>query len=243
MKIIVVDGNDVLVDDDDYLFLINCFNLRMEGVYVQCTPKKQYKKMGLRANSLQKLLVLPEKLGRNIVVDHIDGNESNNQKSNLRICTHPENMKNRKKNKTYANRKPTSKYKGVYWYKANQCWLARLNVDNKNVTVGCFSNEIAAASAYNLYAKKYHGEFAKLNDLEKLEMSENEFEIHRMAKNKSSQYIGVCFVDDRWVAQICHKGKNMRIGGFHTEIEAAEAYNNKALELKGEKAKLNMIHA
>jgi len=45
----------------------------------------------------------------------------------------------------------------------------------------------------------------------------------------------------RWVARIKANGKNILIGRFLTEEEAAQAYNEKAIELFGEFAKINQL--
>ncbi len=66
-------------------------------------------------------------------------------------------------------------------------------------------------------------------------------------KNKRySKYKGVSYCSTenrrkRWVAACEVYGKRVTIGRFHTEKEAAEAYNKKAYELFGEYAKLNKI--
>ncbi|MGG1659489.1 HNH endonuclease signature motif containing protein [Brevibacillus sp. NRS-1366] len=113
-EINTIDGYVVEVDNEDFDY-INLYDLHVNrNGYVMCKPKKIYKKMGLFTSlSLHKVLMNPEKLGRNIVVDHIDGNKLNNKKENLRVCTHQENMMNRKPHITYANKELTSEYKGV----------------------------------------------------------------------------------------------------------------------------------
>src|SRR3972149_1592949 len=58
----------------------------------------------------------------------------------------------------------TSGYKGVYWNKRRQKWLARVEINDKKISLGAFDNKLDAAKAYNIGAIKYFGEFAKLND-------------------------------------------------------------------------------
>jgi len=93
-----------------------------------------------------------------MVVDHIDGNPLNNCRSNLRICSNAENMRNRKKNIN-----GTSKYKGVSFHKRDKVFMACIRLDNKLFHLGYFKDEKDAAEAYNKAAIKYHGEFARLN--------------------------------------------------------------------------------
>jgi hypothetical protein len=47
--------------------------------------------------------------------------------------------------------------------------------------------------------------------------------------------------DTLWFARIKHNRKDIYIGSYKTEVEAALAYNQKSKELLGEKAKLNVI--
>jgi hypothetical protein len=63
-------------------------------------------------------------------------------------------------------------------------------------------------------------------------------------KNSSSKYKGVYWHkrDKRWRAVIGKNYKQITLGNFESEIEAAKAYNVKALELFGEFARLNIIN-
>jgi citrate synthase len=66
----------------------------------------------------------------------------------------------------------------------------------------------------------------------------------RSAKNTSSKYLGVCYHvrNKRWQAQaIGEKSKNVYLGTFDTEEEAALAYNDYAKEFYGEFASLNDV--
>lgn len=62
-------------------------------------------------------------------------------------------------------------------------------------------------------------------------------------EGSSSRFKGVTYKADsnRWIAQIRHKKKTMRIGTFATQEIAAAEYNRVAKELFGEFAKLNVI--
>lgn len=102
-------------------------------------------------------------LGRKLIsgeyIDHVDGNGLNNHISNLRICTHLENMRNRIKTK----RKCTSKYKGVNFYKRDGTWEAKTTINYKAVYLGRYKTELEAALVYDAYVIKHFGEFARPN--------------------------------------------------------------------------------
>jgi len=90
--------------------------------------------------------------------DHLDGNPLNNQRNNLRICTHSENIKNQKRRADN-----TSGYRGVSFRSDTGKWGACIWNNNQHYSLGAFENPIDAALAYDEAAKKYHGEFARLN--------------------------------------------------------------------------------
>jgi len=93
-----------------------------------------------------------------IKVDHKDRNGLNNQRNNLRLATHKQNMANRSRHKGSV-----SKYLGVHWRKDRSRWLACITKDGVPCVLGSFKSEIDAAIAYNKAATRLHGEFANIN--------------------------------------------------------------------------------
>ena len=63
------------------------------------------------------------------------------------------------------------------------------------------------------------------------------------AKNSRSKYLGVsfCKCTNKWMANITNDYKQIKIGRFESEVEAAMAYNYKAYFLHGEFANLNIL--
>jgi hypothetical protein len=63
----------------------------------------------------------------------------------------------------------------------------------------------------------------------------------RGVRGTSSRFKGVHFHQwsGKWIASICYNGKQIYLGSFDNEIEAAKAYDRKAHELFGEFARLN----
>jgi hypothetical protein len=98
------------------------------------------------------------KTGDKSVVDHVDGNKLNNQKSNLRLCNISENMCNRKK---LGAGSTTSKFKGVS--KSGNKWRAVCRKNKIVYELGSFETEKEAAEAYNEKAKELHEGYALLN--------------------------------------------------------------------------------
>ncbi len=90
------------------------------------------------------------------IVDHIDGDPLNNTLSNLRLCSHPENMRNRK---LHANSK--SGVKGVYPY--NGKWRAQIRVGGKKHSLGTFRDIEDAKRAYQRASKDLHGAFSRIS--------------------------------------------------------------------------------
>lgn len=109
-------------------------------------------------NTLMHRVILKAKKGE--VTDHINHNGLDNRKINLRLCTHSENLRHRKKHKNND-----SGYKGVYADKKTKTprYRAQIRVNKKKICIGSFGDPVDAAKAYDKAAKKYHGEFALTN--------------------------------------------------------------------------------
>jgi hypothetical protein len=90
------------------------------------------------------------------VIDHIDGNRSNNRPGNLRVATTQLNAANRGKPNTN-----TSGLKGVYWSRALCKWRASIKVNSRQTHLGYYHSKEEAAIAYGAAARKYFGDFAR----------------------------------------------------------------------------------
>jgi hypothetical protein len=91
-------------------------------------------------------------------VDHINGDASDNRPGNLREATHVQNCRNS------PSKGKTSRFKGVAWDGAQRKWRAVCNDDNGRLRrLGRFRDETEAAVAHDNAARKWHGEFARLN--------------------------------------------------------------------------------
>jgi group I intron endonuclease len=131
-----------------------------------------------------------------------------------------------------------SKYHGVSFHKRDKLWTTQIIYNNKSIWLGQFETEIEAAIMYDKKSIELFGDKALLN-FDK-EFSQN-FVLN--IKKDTSKYRGVTWNsrDKAWYAYIGKNYKSYYIGYFHNEIEAALAYNKKAIELFGENAKLNII--
>lgn len=92
-------------------------------------------------------------------VVHINGNGLDNRKSNLRVCSHRQNIQaGRKKRGRHLNsRVLTGK-------KAEKKWRARItNLTGQRLELGHFDSELDAAKAYDKAALELFGNFAQLN--------------------------------------------------------------------------------
>lgn len=96
-------------------------------------------------------------------VDHVNGDGLDNRRVNLRLCTTAQNAANR------GRREGTSsKYKGVCWAGDSVGkWKASVRENGKRKHLGYFTSQNEAAIAYNRAARVLHGEFARLNEVQK----------------------------------------------------------------------------
>lgn len=87
--------------------------------------------------------------------DHINRNELDNRKQNLRPCSKKENSRNRSLPKNN-----TSGIIGVGWYEDKNSWRARIEVDGKSIHLGYYAKKDDAIKIRLQAENKYFGEFA-----------------------------------------------------------------------------------
>lgn len=80
---------------------------------------------------------------RGFVIDHIDGDKTNNKVSNLREVSPRGNRVNYTKDNKYS-----SKYTGVCWDKSRNKWFASIKINGKQKNLGRFNSEYDAHLAY-----------------------------------------------------------------------------------------------
>lgn len=93
-------------------------------------------------------------------IDHKNGDKLDNRRSNLRVCTHAQNMLNQGVN---GNSKVG--YKGVWLDKQSKSkrYVAMFMINGKRTSLGRYYKPEEAARAVDEAAKIHHGEYAYLN--------------------------------------------------------------------------------
>lgn len=103
-------------------------------------------------------VILEKHLGRNLgkdeVVDHIDGNPLNNALSNLRVCSRSQNGMNSK------GRKSSTGIKGVRLRKDGRYYVS-VRVLGVDYWGGIYDSLLEAKSAMVKLREKFHGQFAR----------------------------------------------------------------------------------
>jgi hypothetical protein len=152
-------GNTTEVDDD--FFYLEKFNW-MEEKKKGCTSSYAVAVISGKRTYLHRIILgTPPSL----YTDHKDRNGLNNKLSNLRVATKSQNAANIGLIKTN-----TSGFKGVHkGVRGNYTfWRAEITVNGKHMVLGQRKNLLEAVKLYDDAAKKYFGEFAKVNEAEKL---------------------------------------------------------------------------
>lgn len=91
------------------------------------------------------------------LIDHVNGNRSDNRFGNLRIADDQQNSQNRQP-------QGSSSLKGVYRTISKRSpFKASIYYGGASHHLGYFATEMEAAKAYDSAAKKHFGEFARLN--------------------------------------------------------------------------------
>ena len=156
-EIQLTQGKVALVDDEDYEYLNqfkwHIYKQNRNNFYARTVIYQNKKRIGI---VMHRLLLKCE--GK--IIDHISGDGLDNRRSNIRCCTKSENPINRR-----ININNNSGYKGVSWFKVVKKWRAQIQYKKIVYHLGTYDNRIDAAKAYNKAAIKFHGEFAKLNEI------------------------------------------------------------------------------
>jgi len=197
-------------------------------------------------------------LQENQMIFHKNGDSLDFRRDSILICN--------KREFAYlisSNTSKSSKYYGVYFKTDRKKWCVQLTKDRHRKTLSGYDSEEDAAVIADYYALENFGNLAKLNfpelSYEQLEVRFQEvnnkygktksekmtIRFQGKQKNfswvKSSQYVGVAWDKDEnyWFVHIGRNNRRYKIRNFNSEIEAAMAYDEMALQLYGKNAKTN----
>ncbi len=150
-------GDWTIVDQQDYYRYgnLNWSVMASNGkLYAACILKTGPMKTNLVR--LHRLILSPPP---GLLVDHKNSNSLDNRRENLRPATRSQNACNRRSSKS----KKSSRFIGPSLDKRRGKWAVKLINNGNRIWIGYFEDEIEAAHTYDAAAKKYHGEFARLN--------------------------------------------------------------------------------
>jgi hypothetical protein len=137
-----------ILNENTFEYLVNN-NTDDDGkfirIYYHIEIMKQYKEKYKYDNNYSKT----------IIVDHINGDTTDNRKKNLRVRTQSENNMNKT---IQCNNK--SGIVGVYWDKPTNMWISLIAVRKKRMQLGSFYYLRNAVKARIDAEKKYFGEHA-----------------------------------------------------------------------------------
>jgi hypothetical protein len=155
-RIYLGEGEWTIVDRQDYYRFAN-FKWVLNGEETRFYAVRYAKNGDGKVKTVRlhrEIMQAPE----GVLVDHSNRRTLDNRRVNLRFATQSQNMQNRRKRKN-----TTSQYVGVCLDKQRGQWEVRIIYRGKRIWIGRFNTEIEAARAHDAAAKKYHGEFARLN--------------------------------------------------------------------------------
>lgn len=154
-------GYEALIDDCDADLAEFKWAARPSAYKGKQYPTYAIRNLGKgRTTSMHRVImerILKAPLNTRTKVDHIDGNGTNNQRSNLRIATDSQSGQNRG-----MHQNNSAQLKGVYVNPNSTArpWKTAININKKLQYLGAFSDPLEAHRVYVIAALTHFGEFA-----------------------------------------------------------------------------------
>jgi len=138
-------GKVAIVDDEDYPILSQVKWHTEKGVHTYYAKRHTSAETGRLTQYIHSAIMGNPPLGK--IIDHIDGDGLNNQRSNLRFVTKRQNAQN-------LHIKKSSIYPGVSYQKSRGKWKANILIEGSPVYLGSYESEIEAFEVYCSTLKK-----------------------------------------------------------------------------------------
>jgi hypothetical protein len=158
-------GKVTIVDDVDYEFLMQwkwcaakmgkSYRAQRSSRKNEGTPSRTVLMHRMIAERMIAERMIVERMGLGVSqIDHIDRDQSNNRRANLRVATYSQNCHNKS-----MRSDNTSGHIGVRWNKEKGKWHARVHHQRKSVHVGYFHSLILATYMRDKKKRELAGEF------------------------------------------------------------------------------------
>lgn len=155
-------GKVALIDDEDgervmaYKWTVQAHVRRGKTIYYAHRNLARQGRKGAQKSILLHRFILnaPD----DMQVDHVNSDGLDNRRANLRLATSSQNCCNR-------TRHPNNKtgFTGVYWHNRLKTFCVQVRYEGATYSLSGFDMAEDAARARDALAKRYHGEFARLN--------------------------------------------------------------------------------
>lgn len=156
----LTQGFSAIVDDEDFEAVLK-FKWRANVQCLVSGAKKVYALRSIRIDGRQRSLYLHRFLmvaEVGATVDHVNGDGLDCRRANLRFASVTQNSAN-----SDRAARPTCPFRGVAWHARDRHYRATITEGRHNRWIGCFSDPIEAARAYDAAARKAFGAFARVN--------------------------------------------------------------------------------
>ena len=247
---LMAKSGETLIFDEPYYSIAKQYNWRSNTV----GGKKYYSAYANgKSQSLSKLVF---DIKPNHIVYHSNGVSEDFSNDNIIICSRHDIW-------SITDKKPgqTSQYYYVSWFPHHNKWGVEQERNDEVRKRWLFEEEIEAAlwadhrNAVVLkndrklnFPELSHEELkSKIDDINlkygttRQEKHSNTRQGRTFCKKKTTPYVGVSKQGNKYVAQICHMGKKEIICRVDDVLTAAKAYNERAIELRGEHARINEL--
>lgn len=148
-KVYIRDEIFFLIDREDYISVSKYYWYCNRNGYIACCCIK-----GKKETLLHNYLLNKSETDTR-VIDHINGDKTDNRKCNLRFVSFQENCFNKKLISSNV-----SGITGVIWDTYRNKWKATIGYNYKTINLGRFDNKKDAIAARKAAEEKYFGEFS-----------------------------------------------------------------------------------
>lgn len=164
---------EIVISKCDYEEL-NKYTWRLFGNYVKGTVNNKLWTM----HRYIMIVILKNDVTSKVFIDHIDGNKTNNSRSNLRLSNVSDNSRNIKKRTDL-----TSQFMGVCFDKKSNKWKMKIKISGKEI-IAFYDNENHAAHHYDIILKEYKLNSGIFNNIQEDKLINFKLYIKKQYKRK-----------------------------------------------------------